>query len=496
MYSFSIKSSVFVALFFIFTIQAQAQQHYKLADYVNPDFRYHSLDFTLNLNTNNNLSHYEFDNSSLFKNSYSNFNGNLNVAYYQIKNTVRYQGTQSIRLYTEGSWHKSFSDSHTSQSNYTSTNQLRNFYTQLYYTSTNRFYNARKQFLEIIPEMNLNLQRDRYTYDANPMYYPFKTQSLDKSNALTLGLSVMIGMGRIENIENARLALYILNDLQKRGDVKKNLSNEQVDQLARFITKLRNKRFFDSRLRNIAEITAVDSLLKAMGIREHAGAGYFMTLNDDWNYANGPVRQSGHRFAFGVTPGYSYDLSEITQDNILNSGDPSTRTVSGDKTHFTALDFVAYYYLEKPVSLTWQQSTRVSIGYQLKKQVHNVVTDPTSDFKNTVNNPNLHVSLEKIYGYYPNSRTSLALDLMLGGLYEMQKQLAAGEAKNHDLTLYASVVLSGNYYFSPRLRMNLNVGANDIYEHLDRNIGTSGHSVGYSNSWNPSVSLSLRYSIF
>jgi hypothetical protein len=345
--------------------------------------------------------------------------------------------------------------------------------------------------------MSLNLQGDRYNYEMAPMNYPFNKQDLSKNNSLTFGLAVMVGKGRIENVENARLALYILNDLQKRGDIAKNLSNEQVDQLARFITQLRNKRFFDSRLRNIAEITAVDSLLTTMGIREHAGAGYFMTLNDDWNYANGPVRQSGHRFGIGVKPEYSFGLSEDTQDNIINSGDPVTRNVSTDKTHVTTLDFVAYYYLEKPVNLTWQHSTRVSLGYQLKKEVNNSLSEPDQylDYKNTINDPNLHISLEKIYGYYPNSRTSLALDLLLGGLYEMQR-LQNSDIKNHNLSLYATVALSGNDYFSPRLRLNLNIGANDIYQHFDNNVGTSSNYAGYGNSWSPSVSMRLRYSIF
>lgn len=492
--SFLIKSGVVIALFFIFTIHLDAQQNYKLADYVNPDFRYHSLDFTLNLNTSGNLAHYESDNSTFFNNNYSNFNGNFNVAYYQIKNTLRYQGTQSISLYAHGSWNNSFIDSHLfPTNNYTSTIKQQNVHTQLNYTSSNRFYNTRKQFLEIIPEMSLNFQSDRNTYEQTPMYYPFNTQNLRKDNTLNFGLSVMVGRGRIENVENARLALYILNELQKRGDIKKHLSNAQVDQLARFITQLRNKRFFDSRLRNIAEITAMDSLLKTIGIREHAGAGYFMTLNDEWNYANGPVRQSGHRFAFGVTPEYSYDLLKDTQDNIISSGDPVTRTLSTDKTYFAALDFVAYYYLEKPVNLTWQHSTKVSLGYQLKKQVYKSITD--LNYENTINNPNLRVSLEKIYGYYPNSRTGLALDLKLGGLYEMQRQKES-DSKNHDLTLYASVALSGNYYFSPRLRLYLNVGASDVYQHFDNHTGTSEHAVGYQNSWSPGINMSLIYSIF
>lgn len=495
-----IKSSVLVALFFIFAIQLNAQQNYKLADYVNPNFRYHSLDFTVNLNGNGSLMYSKTGNSTWLKNNVSNFGGNFNVAYYQIKNTAKYQGVQTARIYTNGSWNKNFNNHHSSSTDlYTTTYKENNFNAEFNYSSTNRFYNSRKQFLEIEPQIMLGIGNNRVTNEENPVSaYPFNNKNLSKSNNLTFGLSVMVGTGRIENVENARLALYILNDLQKSGDVKKNLSNEQVDQIARFITKLRNKRFFDSRIQNIAEITSVDSLLTAMGIREHSGASYYMILNDDWNYANGPVRQTGHRFAFGVTPRYSNNFSKSTHENILNSGNSSTSQSISAKTQFTTLDFGAYYYLEKPVSLTWQHSTIVSFGYEMQKQLNSYLTDPaqSSDYEATVYNPNLHLSFEKIYGYYPNSRTNLALDLALQGFYYMEKPKDNTDLKSNQLRLYASIFLSGNYYFSPQLRLNLNAGVSEDYRHFDNYTGTSMHVLSHNNNLRPSISLSLRYSIF
>ena len=494
------KSGVFAAFFFIFAIQLNAQQNYKLSEYVNPNYFYHSLGFTANLNANGNLTYSKLDNSSWFKNNTSSFGGNFGISYYQIKNTARYQGTQNVRIYYNGGLSKTFSSDHYSPAdNSTSTQKYNNFNTEFDYSSTNRFYNSRKQFLEIVPEIVLGFQGFRHTSDYNPITYPFNSKNLTKSNNVSFGLSFMVGTDRIENVENARLAIYILNDLQKSGDVKKDLSNAQVDQLARFITKLRNKRFFDSRIRNIASVTSIDSLLTSMGIREHSGASYFMILNDDWNYANGPIRQSGHRFAFGVTPGYSNNHVKMTRDDILNSSSPSSsQTISTNKAQLSTFDIGAYYYLEKPVNLTWQHSTIVSLGYELEKQVNNNSTDPvqSSDYKTTVYDPNLHLSLERIYGYYPSSRTNLALDFKISGLYSMENQKDTTEMKNNQLKLSASVFLKGNYYFSPQLRLNLNAGVSDNYQHLDNNIGTSMHVMNRTNSWYPSIGLSLSYNIF
>ncbi|MBN2639577.1 MAG: hypothetical protein JXR65_10890 [Bacteroidales bacterium] len=492
----SIKSSVLLALFFIFAIQVYAQQNYNIADFVNPNYRYHSLDFTLNLNSSNSLGRYESDNSDLFKSNYSNLNLNLNAAYYQIKNTVRYQGTQYISVYTQGTLNNNLNELTLQTVYYDAHSKYRNINLQLNYSSSNRFYKTKKQFLEIIPAVNLNFQNSRTINDMTPVNYPLNSKTIGNSNYLNFGLSVMLGVGRIENIENARLALYIINDLQKRGNIKKNLSNDQVKQLADFITILRNKRFFDSRLQNIAQITAVDSLLTAMGIREHANAGYFMILNDDWNYANGPVRQSGQRFAFGLTPGYSYDLSKSTRETVVNPSSPATLTTSSEKTDLTSLEFSAYYYIEKPVNLTWQHSTRIRVGYQLRKQEYKYLTDQVQNYKNSLNYPNLNFALERIYGYYPNSRTNLILDLKSGGLYVTEKPDGSVDVKNKEFSLFASVFLRGNYYFSPRLRLNLNVGVNYNYQHFENNMGTPQQTAEYTHLWSPELSLNLRYSIF
>jgi hypothetical protein len=228
-----------------------------------------------------------------------------------------------------------------------------------------------------------------------------------------------------------------------------------------------------------------------MGIREHAGASYFMILNDDWNYANGPVRQTGHRFAFGVTSGYSNNFFKSTNDSILSPGSPSiSRLFDSEKSQLSSINFGAYYYLEKPVNLTWQHSTRVSLGYELENQFSSNLTYPK------VYDTNLHLSFEKIYGYYPNSRTNLALDCMIEGLYYMPDQKGNPDLKSNQLSLNASVDLSGNYYFSPQLRLNLNAGVSDNFQHFDNNIDTPTHLLSRNNVARPSISLSLLYSIF
>jgi hypothetical protein len=164
-----------------------------------------------------------------------------------------------------------------------------------------------------------------------------------------------------------------------------------------------------------------------------------------------------------------------------------------------SIDFKAYYFHEKPVSLTWQHSTRASLGYELGKRVDSHSTDPSQawDSETTVDNPNWHASFEKIYGYYPNSRTNLALDFRVSGRYLMENHKDSTTLNNNQLLVYSSLSLNGNYYFSPQLRLNLNAGFIDNYQHFDNNtVGASSAFSGHLNNLYPSISLSLKYSIF
>ena len=57
-------------------------------------------------------------------------------------------------------------------------------------------------------------------------------------------------------------------------------------------------------LRKMEEIEKVDSFLQAKGIITLADARYFTIVNDNWDYAQGPVRESGKRLSAGLVPAF------------------------------------------------------------------------------------------------------------------------------------------------------------------------------------------------
>jgi hypothetical protein len=121
------------------------------------------------------------------------------------------------------------------------------------------------------------------------------TSNDNHGNQLITDLSVpiSIGHGRIEPIEDLRLAIYILEELNKAGRIDKMPPENVVLEMAKEISKIKKKRFFDTRIKKISELQAVDSFLLANNIVVSHDINYFAVLNDQWDYASGPSRTSG-----------------------------------------------------------------------------------------------------------------------------------------------------------------------------------------------------------
>ena len=149
-------------------------------------------------------------------------------------------------------------------------------------------------------------------------------------------------------MQDARLSMYILEDLQKLNRENRLASDEDVLALARVITSLKYKRFFDNRLRKIAEITAIDSFLQKNNISGTADATYFTSLNDMWNYANNPVRNSGRRFFTGVETYYNYYYDYNHKNFQAPASDPTERTEHHSNGNISLVAGINY---EKPVSI-------------------------------------------------------------------------------------------------------------------------------------------------
>ncbi|PKP51591.1 MAG: hypothetical protein CVT92_12435 [Bacteroidetes bacterium HGW-Bacteroidetes-1] len=496
--------AVVIVLFAGFEIQAQ--NDFKLSDYKNPEYNYRLLDFDFNMDGRSQFNETKADNIGDFQTNIAAFNGMLNPRYYAKRNNNTFQGFQSISLNIS------------TDLNRIKTNQNSPFYNDRINKdkrlamgfqghSVNRFYNSTKKFIEIGVSFDALTQYRSKNWEYDPATYPFNYKTRAENSNLIVSVPVKLGKGRIEEVQDARLSVYILEDLEKSGDLSRSPDSEDILELAYFITKIKNKRYFDHRLQKISEITALDSLLESSGLKAKSGASYFTLLNDNWNYSNGPVRESGSRFSFGLAP--SVDLNRDKQkihryDSIPNQSilDDYTRE---DKYHRNAfgLGILAEYSLQIPVNLYWQHSTDISAGYAINNTnekteyfEREILID---EFSNDSYSPNLSFAASHSIGYYPNSRTSIRMNAFFS-IRNNFLNFDKNDNATYDLVKFlmtSGIGLTANYYVSPQLRVNINLHSN-YYSYNRRNKSdASTNEVEETNiNFQNYISAGLTYSIF
>ncbi|MBV5342795.1 hypothetical protein JZU68_03975, partial [bacterium] len=88
------------------------------------------------------------------------------------------------------------------------------------------------------------------SYDSIKNINSFKSSNFNNYIFVEIGS----GSGRIENVSDAQHALFLINDLSKKSILNRDLSNNEINELSKTMTKIKNKRFLDSRLKLIDEI--------------------------------------------------------------------------------------------------------------------------------------------------------------------------------------------------------------------------------------------------
>ncbi len=485
----------FMALLSIQNLQAQSKT-FNLADYKNPKYFYQSLDLNFGLNSELSVQNSK-SNFSISSDAYS-LNSSMGANYTSYVNSEASQGEKHINfnfgLGSSGS-DNSFLDNYT---NAKDKNKTFSHQEGVTFMGLHRAYNQKQQYFETQGslEMNYHGNSDHGTNNSSGAEQETKSTLKRFISNITGGLRV--GTGRIEQVQDARLALYLLDDLQLLNREKRAVTHGDVIALAQLITNLKYKRFFDSRLRTIAEITAIDSFMQKNGLAGSTDAAYFTSINDNWNFANNPIRNNGHRLYAGVDAslGYNY-LNNI--NHKIQPQDSKTENTVTDKT--IGLFLVAGYDYEKPVNLKWQNSADLSAKFGMLQQLqHSKLSFDTSSFY-TEAIPSVQLSAGYGWGYYPNSRTWLTLKWWLLSGWEKQKRGESYDTRKdlqNSFYAYTGPQFQAYYYLSERLRLSLTVngefrleGTKYTYElaegQPDRN---------KSKWWNQQVNAGLTYGLF
>ncbi len=460
----------------LFTVSSFAQlKDFNLSDYKLPNLKRSALDLNFDF-TNSNDLFFKTENGT--KNQHE-ITGNLNANYNFYINTAKTQ-----RLITGNfTFNPKYSTYSTNYNPKSSTiNPLIN------YTFENRYYYKTNTFIETDLIFG-----SHYYYNYFEVSNGSKTTIKSNSFGFSLSIPVKYGFGRIENVTDARHAVYILEELLSNNRLN-TVSTENILEFSSLISKLKNMRFFDSRHRKIYEIEALDSFLTTKKMISKSDARYFTTLNDLWDFGGTQSRSSGERISFGLTPGTSLiktnssysDTSYTDIDNTIKS-----YSITGK----------IEYYREKPISLKWQKSTNVSL-YGKYYYLNDDNYLPNSQI------PSIGLFFTQSLSYYPNTRTTLSFNY--GGKYiqHLSNKLNQSDFKGSK-TKGALVFTEFNttYYFSPKLRLNAN--ANLSYRWIDNNFDSNIrfidadinslnniNNLNYNKNLNLNIRASITYSLF
>ena len=474
-----ITGFIYSFFFGVISLSTSAQEYkYDISKYYTPDIVRNQLDLSFNTNNSFNNSTYKSDSTQSSKSSQSNGTFSPNFTSY----------TNTRKRLTLFQLNGQFNWNYSMNKNFNIINPSTDFNSQdnLTLNYQSHFYNSSNQFFSLGINSNFHTTIDNNSTENNSV--PIKGFNRDYSLGIvpTLG----IGTGRIEQVEDARQAIYILDDFSKKGVLTRHLTDTEIFELSQLISRVKNKRFLDYRLHLIDEITTVDSFFVSNKLLDKSGAPYFTSLYDNWQYGALFSRKSGHSFEITVTPSYNWDYVNDSTALSYYRSRINQNSINGG--------LALTYTFEKPVNLNWQHSFSASLKgiTSLYNSADNgngnyLVLYNTIGAQTGVGFSSIGLNGRYTLGFYPNTRTNLSISLSQNVQSTWPKQLDYNSPSlNKELYSNTNVGFNGYYYISPQLR--LTIGANIGYYYTTY---TSANS-SINNQLFGGVGGTLTYSIF
>lgn len=458
-------SFIFTGFFIILCNQLQAQiSEYKLSDYKLPDFKRHMLDFNFGLSSFHRIMDIELINDREL-----NYGGGFNSQYSFLKNSRKYQGRFTFyeNLGLSSSRFKR-------DTVYKSTNK--NFRSSNYLVINNQFFNQSEYFIQADLSSGFEYYRtNRVTEMYENNNWQNKTNEKPRTTYFDFNGTLGVGKGRIEPVQDARHALYILDALKKAGRLKREPSKEEITEIASKISILKNERVLDARLKKIEELNTIDSLLNQMGLIETPDMIYFSHLNDMWDYGGNQYRSSGISISVNYKPTFEYEKRYFYYDSIEN------------KTEKEAVyhNYGLTMQWSKPIRQKFQSDMSFS-GYGFYRKYNNEDTD--------LSLKGLQGSFKYQFIYYPDTRTSMFMGLIVSGEKLWDNEDAEFIEYNGLFDwgdrIHFNPYFLLDYYISPNLRLSISYStvANKVFKNLE--------GLSHQKYIQSSIQAGIKYSIF
>ena len=308
-----------------------------------------------------------------------------------------------------------------------------------------------------------------------------RQKNIELKDIVVLGF----GKGRIEQVQDAQMALNIIRDLEQQGLVS-NLSAESIIDFASLITDINSNRVFDTRRKRMYELSRIDSFLRNSGWAPTTDIRHFNIINDNWVLANNPGRLSGTSWFAQLQPGVEFlkEFSEATSSMDVLSDDNIRKSFSVSP----VVGFEKYV----PVNLQWQQNLKLSLAW-VAAWTHDENTHGYNGsdevLEQSVHETQTRLSGKYGLGYYPNTRTLIDASVNLEAIY-------TNYDKDYDLKnsflLIPSFVFSTSYFISYKTRLSAYLDINYAKYYVHPLISENYQGRNFSTS----VSISLTHNIF
>lgn len=441
---------VFIALL---GVAGYAQdKNFDLSKYKFPDYKRHELEFSFNSNGSNYKRYFEIPatssyNASLYDNSESYLNSHLQGYYY-------YTNYKRNRI----DW---INASINGDYQFTKTENVGSYYKNMHPHFETSIDAKRRNY---ITEDKLFWEGSTHvgvSSDKRKTFYDDRSMETSTSRNLYINAGIGIGTGRIEHVNDLWQGHYILEKLKNQNSIKQDIKEDDIYEFSRFISKLHNKRFFDYRLRKIAELQALDSVLRKQDLLINDDITYFTTLNDYWSFPIYFDRKTGKEIGFNATPQYYHDY--------YKSGSYKNTTNS------VYLESKFYFDHSKQINLHWERNFHFDLI--------NTTRISEKDRENHTSQKNqIATNASFDYGYFPNTRTRV----QFGGKYNgSEYTFNNGEVSENgwmnNISMHAGVA----YFISPQLQIEGSINDSHYFSSLH---STHGHDIYYN--------LSFRYAIF
>ena len=433
------RFSLYFSLLILVISQLSAQNDYNgfdLSKYYTPDIKRNSLEFQFNMNGS--ATNYRDTTTA------SSFNlQDTQLSFSSLINTRRKISTFQTGI-NVGLGYSKFTDKNFSFSN----SDYVRWFNKLYYSGKHFFiYNATVNYYGNYAKITKTQIPDITTY---------------KTSEVNVIPEIGWGIGRIERVEDARQAIYILEEFKRNNVLNREMDKEEIFEFAQLISTVKNKRFLDSRLHRIDEISTLDNYLKNKGVLSNVDAPYFTSLYDMWDYGALFNRSSGLELSFKVSPTYYCKAYYETNNDFQTK-------------YFGVISSASFNY-SKPVKLNWQHdfSAKANFG------IYDII--PGYNDAELYYIPSAELSYQ--LNYYPTTRTNLYAETR----YNFNSQQSSDVTSKY-LSQQFLLGAGANYYVSQNVRLSGYAGINSKMNKVNDFFYGENNSYIYFN-------FSLKYMFF